>query len=298
MSYRLGINLGFAINKYIEPEVWGDIVANELGLSYVQLVADLLNPFWDEEYLRDQVRRIKKVAADNKLAIESLFTSAFTRVNHLMNPDAAARKMWYRWFEKFLELGSEFGARNIGSHFGIMTFNTYERQKQRESILDSAVEAWQKLSFRAKELGYSELIFEPMSVPREMGDTIAGARYLMDRVNENSGVPMRFCLDVGHAPHPSERDPYLWVKELAAQAPVIHLQQTVKDRSNHSPFTEEYNRDGIIRRDKLLECVRQTGCTDALFAFEISHREHTDYEHRIIPDLKASVEYFREVIPL
>lgn len=296
MGYRLGINLGFAVNKFIEPEVWSQIVAEDLGLRYVQLVADLLNPFWDKEYLAGQVKRIRKSTQENNINIESLFTSAFTRVNHLMNPDAEARKMWYQWFERFLEIGSEFGAKNIGSHFGIMTFHTYENEQLRESILNEGIEGWQKLSFRAKELGYEELIFEPMSVPREMGNTIAKARYLMERVNENCGAPMKICLDVGHAPDPSERDPYLWVKALAADSPVIHLQQTVLNKSNHSPFTEEYNRDGIIQREKLMDCVREAGCTDALFAFEISHREHCDCENRIIPDLKASVDYFREVI--
>lgn len=296
MGYRLGMNLGFAVNKYAEPEVWSEIITNELGLHYVQMVADLLNPFWDKEYIDDQVRRIKEAAVKKGIVIESLFTSAFTRVNHLLHPDEAARDMWYRWFERFLEIGSEFGAKNIGSHFGIMTFDTYEHEEKRKAVQECGIKAWQKLSFRAKELGYEELIFEPMSVPREMGNTIAGARKLMDCVNENCGVPLKICLDVGHAPDPAERDPYLWVRELAAESPVIHLQQTVMNRSNHSPFIEEYNKDGIIERGKLMDCIRQAGCEDALFVFEISHREHCDFENRIIPDLKESVRYFREVI--
>ncbi len=52
MSYRLGTNLGFAINKYIEPEVWSKIVAEEFGLKYVQFVADLLNPFLPQDYVQ------------------------------------------------------------------------------------------------------------------------------------------------------------------------------------------------------------------------------------------------------
>jgi hypothetical protein len=42
--------------------------------------------------------------------------------------------------------------------------------------------------------------------------------------------------------------------------------------------------------------VKKAGCTDALFAFEISHREHWDSDFKIIPDLKESVDYFRAVI--
>lgn len=35
-----------------------------------------------------------------------MFTSTFTWVNHMMNPDKQAREMWYRWFEKFWKLAA------------------------------------------------------------------------------------------------------------------------------------------------------------------------------------------------
>jgi sugar phosphate isomerase/epimerase len=297
MSYRLGINLGFAINKYIEPEVWTRIVRKDLGLRYVQFVADLLNPFWPDEYVADQIKRIKAAAGEHGIVIESLFTSSFTRVNHLMNPDAGARKFWLDWFRRFLDIGSELGAKNAGSHFGIMSFDTYDNEDKRKFILDEGVKGWQELSFYAKEKGYDCLIFEPMSVPREMANTIEETLELLDRVNARCGVPLRVCLDVGHAPHPSQRDPYPWIERLAALSPVIHLQQTVLNKSNHAPFTAEQNSSGIITREKVMEAVKKAGCTDALFAFEISHREHWDTDFRIIRDLKESADYFRPLIP-
>jgi sugar phosphate isomerase/epimerase len=296
MSYRLGINLGFAINKYIEPEVWASIVRKDLGLKYVQFVADLLNPFWPKEYIESQIKRILAATRENGIVIESLFTSAFTRVNHLMNPDAEARKIWIDWFKGFLDIGSRFGAKNAGSHFGIMTFDTYNNEDKRKFILDEAVKGWQELSFYAEEKGYECLIFEPMSVPREMANTIEETKELLDLVNAHAGVPMKVCLDVGHAPHPSQRDPYPWIEELAAVSPIIHLQQTVLHKSNHAPFTAENNKTGIITREKVMDTVKKAGCTDALFAFEISHREHWDTDFKIIQDLKESVDYFRAVI--
>jgi sugar phosphate isomerase/epimerase len=297
MSYRLGINLGFAINRYIEPEVWTRIVWEELDLKYVQFVADLLNPFWPDTYIDSQIGRIQDSTARHGISVESIFTSAYTRVNHLMNPDAEARAFWYRWFCKLLDIGSRLGAKNAGSHFGIMTFDTYDDPDKRERMIEASVKAWQDLSFYAKNLGYDSLIFEPMSVPREMAATVRETRELMDRVNANSGVPLRVCLDIGHAPHPSERDPYAWIEALAGVSPVIHLQQTVANKSNHSPFTEEFNRDGLITREKVMAAVAKAGCRDALFAFEISHREHWDTDFRILADLRAGVDYFRPVIP-
>ncbi|MDR1411112.1 MAG: sugar phosphate isomerase/epimerase [Spirochaetaceae bacterium] len=297
MGYRLGINLGFAINRYIEPEVWTKIVSKDLGLKYVQFVADLLNPYWPETYIEDQIRRIKKSAKEYGIVIESLFSSAYTRVNHLLHPDAEARKFWLDWFKRFLDIGAEFGAKNAGAHFGIMTFDTYNDPDKRKFILDQGVKGWQDLSFYAKEKGYECLIFEPMSVPREMANTVEETRQLMDMVNAHSGVPLKVCLDVGHAPHPSQRDPYPWIEQLAADSPVIHLQQTVLHKSNHAPFTAEQNSAGIITREKVMEAAKKGGCTDALFALEIAHREHWDTDFRIIGDLKESVDYFRPLIP-
>jgi sugar phosphate isomerase/epimerase len=296
MSFRLGINLGFAINRYIEPEVWARIVNKDLGLRYVQFVADLLNPFWPQDYIDSQLTRIKAACAENGISVSSIFTSAFTRINHLMNPDADARAFWLAWFKKLLDIGAALGAKTAGSHFGIMTFDTYNDVNKREKCIDNAVKLWQTLSFYAQDKGYDALIFEPMSVPREMASTIEETRSLMNRVNAHCGVPMKVNLDTGHAPDPHERDPYLWLEALAADSPVIHLQQTVLNHSNHSPFTAEYNKTGIIKREKVMESVKKAGCTDALFAFEISHREHFDTDFRVIQDLKESVDYWREVI--
>lgn len=294
--YRLGTNLGFAINRYIEPETWAKIVDEDLGLRYVQFVADLLNPFLPADYVESQKKRILAATKAHDITIASMFTSAFTRVNHLLNPDEEARKIWLDWFFRYLEIGSEFGAKTFGSHFGILTFDTYNDEDKRKFVVEEGVRGWQKISKRAAALGYESLIFEPMSVPREMATTVESTRELLARVNADCGAPLMVCLDVGHAPDPSERDPYFWIKELGAVSPVIHLQQTVLHKSNHAPFTPEANRDGIIKGDKLLSALRETGREDCLFLLEISHREHHDTDYRVIPDLAESVRYWRQFI--
>lgn len=296
MGNRLGINLGFAVNRFIEPEEWARIVAEDLGLKYVQFVADLLNPFQPAEYIENQLSRIVQCTGEYGIKVESIFTSAYTRVNHLMNPDIEARKIWLAWFKKLLEEGARLGAKNAGSHFGILTVKDNEEPEQKEFLIEECVKEWQQLSFYAKELGYEALIFEPMSIPREMGCTIEETKWLMDRVNANSGIPMKLCLDVGHAPHPDQRDPYRWITALAKDAPVIHLQQTEKNKSNHWPFTEQYNSVGIIDAEKVLRLAEAAGCHNTLFAFEIAHREHWDTDDKVIADLAESARYWRRFI--
>jgi D-erythrulose 1-phosphate 3-epimerase len=293
MDLKLGINLGFAINRYNEPEEWAFIVGKKLGLKHVQFVADLLNPFLPESYINSQIDRIKRSTEKYGINVESVFTSSFTRVNHLMHPDKEARKIWLKWFKNLFDIAARLGAKTGGSHFGILTFASYDDGEKRKFLIEEGVKGWRKLSFHARELGFNSLIFEPMSVPREMANTVEESMWLMERVNENCGIPMRICLDVGHAPHPGQRDPYPWIEKLGSYSPVIHLQQTVLHKSNHWPFTKEYNEHGIIQPEKVIAALDKSGCKNALLIFEISHREHFDTDFRIIEDLKASVDYWR-----
>ena len=296
MKTKLGVNCGFAINRYIEPEVWGRIVGEELGLHSVQIVADLINPFWPEDYIRDLLMRVKESAKRYDFSVDSIFTSAYTRVNHLMNPDKRAREIWLEWFKKLLYIGRELGAVTGGSHFGIMTFDTIDNEDKRKEIYEAGVKGWQELSFYAKEIGYESLIFEPMSVPREFANTVQESKDCMAAVNAHCGVPLKVCLDVGHAPHPDERDPYPWLLELGQDSPIVHLQQTILGKSMHWPFTKEHNEEGYIKADKVLECLEQSGCEETILMFELSHREHWDTDGLVIPDHKASVDYWRQYV--
>ena len=292
MKTKLGTNLGFAINKYTEPEVWAKIVGETFGLRSVQFVADLLNPFLPEDYIQSQTARIISATKNYDVSVDSMFTSAFTRVNHLMSSDKEAREIWLNWFKRFLEMGATLGAKTLGSHFGILTFDAFDNSY--EFLVEEGVKNWQSLTFYAKELGYESLIFEPMSVPREMAHTIPEAKELMDRVNAHCGVPMRLCLDTGHAPHPDYRDPYPWLEKLGKYSPIVHIQQTMLNKSNHAPFTAEANETGIVKGDLVMESLEKSGCEETILMFEISHREHYDTEFKIINELKESVDYWRK----
>lgn len=290
------MNLGFAINKYVEPEVWARLVAEEMGVKRVQLVADLLNVFLPEPYIQEQVERIQASTQRYGLEVTSTFTSAFTRVNHFMHPDAAARQIWLDWFKRFANASAALGAKSTGSHFGILTFADYEDTQRRDYLISEGIRLWQELSWHCRELGMAYMTFEPMSIPREMANTVADTKELLERLNEGSGLPFKLCLDVGHAPHPDDRDPYRWVRELGAVSPIIHIQQTELHHSRHWPFTAEYNAQGIIHGDKLLAAIEASGAQEAELVFELSHREAWSTEFRIMDDHKESVRYWRQFV--
>jgi len=296
--FTLGTNLCFAINRFPEPEVWARLVSKHMGLHSVQLVSDLLHPFWPEEVLEHQTAAIRKATARYGIEIHSLMTGTFSRTNHLMFPQEDLRALWLGFFRRFVDLGIALGAHSVGSHFGILSVYDVSHVDRYRRRVDEAVRLWQALSYYARERGLEYLYFEPMSVPREMGYTISQARELYERVNADAGVPVLLCLDVGHAPHPIDRDPYAWLEALGAHAPLVHLQQTETGYSRHWPFTAEYNAQGIVDPQRVLQTLASQGREDVWLGFEILHRERYEQEAQVIPDHVASARYWRQFLPV
>ena len=300
MRVKLGINAGFAINRFPEPEVWMRIVGEDLGLRYVQFVADLLNPFLPYRVLERQVDKITKLAEKYSVTIDTTFTSAFTRVNHLMHPDPLIRDAWFQWFKDFLSLSAALGARGMGSHFGIMSVTDLKDDARRKQTTEAAIQLWQQLSEYASGLGFDFLMFEPMSIPREMACTIAETWELYERVNDGAAIPIKLCLDVDHgfyfSPDPKDSDPYAWLEEFGKLSPSIHIKQSLEDKGGHWPFTAEYNAKGRILPEKVIESLRTAGAEDVILLLEISHRERYPAEEKVLSDLKESAEYWRRYV--
>ena len=110
MAFTLGINTGFAVNRYSEPEVWTDIVGGQLGIRAVQVTADILNPDLPVEILSNHTSRIVKGLEHHGSQVTSTFTGALTRVNHLAHPDPEIRRHWVKWFCRFVDLSVDLGA--------------------------------------------------------------------------------------------------------------------------------------------------------------------------------------------
>ncbi len=300
MDIALGINTGFAINRYPRPEDWIPVVANELRLDTVQFTADLLNPFLPESLIQRDVARIRELCEDAGIRVESTFTSAFTRVNHVLHPDLETRRVWIEWFKRFIDLSAELGASGMGSHFGIMSVHDNADPALREERIEGGVAAWRELAGHAASRGLDYLMFEPMSIPREVGGTIASTRDILDRCNEGFAVPMRLCLDVDHGDleshDPRDTDPHAWIRAFAGETACIHIKQSLRDKGGHYPFTWEFNAQGKIIPHEILATMESAGVEECTLLLEISHRERWPAEYRVIHDLKASVAHWKPAI--
>ncbi len=149
-KFKLGINMGFATNRFPEPEIWLRIVGKELGLRYAQFVTDLLNPFLPDEVIEREIIKLKENALKYNVKIDTTFTSTFTRINHLMHPDALQRKVWFDWFRRWFKISAQLGARGSGAHFGSMSVADFNDEKRRKFLVKEAISSWRKLALYGK----------------------------------------------------------------------------------------------------------------------------------------------------
>lgn len=292
-----GINTGFAINRFVEPDDWTRIIAEELGLHIVQFTADLLNPWYEEKIVQQQAEEIRNFCEKYNIKVQTTFTSQFTRVNHLLHPNDTIRKAWIGWFKKFFKLSVFLGAEGSGSHFGIMTVRDYESPEIRTKRIQQGVESWKELSEYGATIGLKYLLWEPMSVPREVGETIQSAQKIQDFCKQGFTIPMKLCLDVDHGDvsscNPEDTDPHTWIRHFKNDIQVIHLKQSLQDKGGHYPFTKEYNLRGKIVPQEILNSIKEANIKSCSLILEISHRERYPFESRVLADLKESVEYWR-----
>ena len=300
MNAILGINTGFATNRFPEPDDWIGVVAGELGLDTVQFTADLLNPFLPEDILSRETDKIRTLCDRHGVRVHSTFSSAFTRVNHLLHPDPGIQRVWVGWFKRFFRLSKELGGEGSGAHFGIMSVRDNADPAVRERRIEQGVRAWRELSEYGAEIGLKYVMFEPMSIPREVAETIAATQGILERCADGFAIPMRLCLDVDHgdlqSTDPRDTDPHAWIQAFGSQIACIHIKQSLNDKGGHYPFTEEYNVRGKIVPEQILRTVKQSGMETCTLLFEISHRERWPTEYSVVDDLKASVGHWRPAV--
>jgi sugar phosphate isomerase/epimerase len=297
MKAILGINTGFALNRFVEHEEWMRIVAEELKLRHVQLTADIFSPYLPEDLIRKQVKKINELSSSYGIKIDSTFTSAFTRVNHLAHPYDDMRRYWTNWLKRFAAMSKDVGARSMGSHFGIMTVKQISDPVLRKQTEKENIRLWKDLAAHAKTIGLECLMWEPMSIQREYGETIAEAERLHNAVNESIDLPMKMCLDVDHgdvsSANPADTDPYVWLRTFAKDSFCVHLKQSSKNKSGHWPFTKEINKDGKILPKNVIEALKDGGASEMLLYLELSFREREPAESRVLIDLKESADFWR-----
>jgi len=296
MKINLGLHLGFASTRYNNPKIWTDIVRNEFNLDYVQFVSDLIEPNLPKHIIDEEIKKVNFYTKKHKIKIKDTMT--LPRYNYIGHYNPKISDYWKDWLKRFVKISAQLGAQGAGSLLGIYSFDDLNNNfsHTRKKIIDG----WVDISKYAKLCGIKYLIWEPMSVKREMGDTIHSTQKLHAELNKKSHIPILLNLDLDHGNIASKNkddfNPYKIIKKLGKFSPAIHIKQKTKDIYSHKPFIKKYNKIGIIKPDKIIKELKKTGIDEVTLYFEFSFREREPFDSNSVKDIKESVNYWRKYL--
>jgi D-erythrulose 1-phosphate 3-epimerase len=303
MAFTLSLNTNPLVNRYADPDDMIDTVASKIGIRDIQLTHEYINPSWPAATIASQALRFRKALARTGVRVTSGMTGPYGRLNHFGHPDADVRRYYVDWFKTFAAVWAELGADCIGTQFAIFPHTEFDDQKRRAALMRIAKDCWAEVAEDAKAAGLKYLIWEPMSVGREFGETIAATRALQSELDaEGFAVPLKMMVDIDHgdvtSSNPVDTDPYAWAETFARQSPIIHIKQSSMNKGGHWPFTDKYNQDGRITPQKLLAAIARGGGTDNEICLELSFREREPVDRQVVEMIRESVDYWAAYVEI
>lgn len=295
MRLTLAINNCFAVRRWPRPDEWAALVREELGLDTVQHSLDLFGLDPDMSGRAGEVRAACEAAG---LAVHSAFTGLIAAgCNLMLSPYAAERDRGQDLWERAIEATEVLGAGAFGGVVGGLSRSDADDSGRRAERWRELSERLDRLSRHAHRHGLDALLVENMPCDRDPS-RMSELEELTRRA-EPDRCAVLLCLDVGHHCVPGtsgeEADPHAWLVRLGRRTGVVHLQQSDEGSDQHWPFTEEYNRRGRIRADRLLEALQASGAEEMALILEIIPPAQAD-DRRVIEELRESVEYWRQAL--
>jgi len=297
-KYLLSVNVGFAVNRFTDLRKFSSFVKDFLKIEYIQLTSDFLMLNMNDKYVCRHAEKLAKELNKKNIKINSTFTGAFSRLNHLSHPNKDHQYYWLKWFKRFFQISRNLGANYSGSHLGIVGLD--EKNKLSKILKKRLINNWLTLSEYAYKIGLKGIIWEPMSVTREFGETISKTKNIQKLLNTRTKNRFFLCLDVAHgdetSKNPADYNPYAWLKEFSLDSPVIHLKQKIKNQYNHLPFLSKNNCIGIINNKKVINILNHGGPDIQELSLELNFKERNATEKKLKKEVLESVNYWKEVI--
>jgi len=294
----LGLNLSWAVKRWPMPEDWAEIAA-KLDVKYIQFSFDLVDPRSTPTAVEHMVNLIQDALKRYGLTIHSTFTGlAAYSYNQLAHPDPVMRYDALEWFMRAIDFTARIGVKATGTIIAVKSVKDYSDPTRKDYINSVVFDLVNALRRYAQAKGLQMILWEPLPVPREFPWTMKETEEVLEKANQGLGVPVLLNLDLGHqcTLQGIEADPYEWLRRFAPKSPAIHIQQTDGKGDRHWPFTEQYNKIGIIKPDKVVESIDASGAKEVyLFLEYIPPFEYPD--DLVLKDVEESIKYLKQYIP-
>ena len=301
MPLTLSLNTNPLVNRFAEPADLIETTARDLRIRDLQLTHEFINPSWPAPVIRRLTRDMDRACQRTGVRCTSGMTGPYGRLNHFGHPDADVRRYYVDWFKTFADIIADLGGRSVGTQFAIFTYKDYDDPARRENLIQIAIDCWAEVAEHAKSAGLDYVYWEPMSVGREFGETIDEALKLQNRLTAaDMAVPMWMMADIDHgdvtSSNPDDTDPYAWARAVPKVSPIIHIKQSMMDKSGHRPFTAEFNAKGAIQPDPLLQAFAEGGAVDNEICLELSFKEREPNDRQVIDQIAESIAFWAPYI--
>ncbi|WFE76505.1 sugar phosphate isomerase/epimerase [Roseinatronobacter sp. S2] len=301
MGLTLSLNTNPLVNRFAEPDDLINTIARDIRIRDIQLTHEFINPGWPAPVIARLGRDMDRALARTGARVTSGMTGPYGRLNHFGHPDKDVRRYYVDWFKSFADIIGDLGGNSVGTQFAIFTYRDYDDPNRREDLIRAAIDCWAEVAEHAKTAGLDYIFWEPMSIGREFGETIAASLALQARLTAAPmAVPMWMMADIDHgditSSNPDDTDPYAWARAVPKLSPIIHIKQSMMDKSGHRPFTAAFNAKGAIQPAPLLEALTAGGAVDNEICLELSFKEREPDDRQVIAQIAESVAFWAPYI--
>jgi hypothetical protein len=110
-------------------------------------------------------------------------------------------------------------------------------------------------------------------------------------------IPMLLLPDVDHgdmdSSNPDDTNPCAYLERFAKLSPFVHIKQSLFDKEGYYPFIPENNVKGKIIPAKIIAALKRGGANEVGLILELSFRERSAAEKKMVCDLKQSIEFWK-----
>lgn len=297
MTLTLSLNTNPLVNRFADPDDLVETIARDIRIRDIQLTHEFINPSWQAPVIRRMTRQMDRALKRTGARVTSGMTGPYGRLNHFGHPDAGVRRYYVDWFKTFADIIADLGGHAVGTQFAIFTYRDYDDPARREEMIRIAIDCWAEVAEHARDAGLRYVYWEPMSVGREFGETIQAAMALQERLmGARMAVPMWMMADIDHgdvtSPNPDDTDPYAWARAVPKVSPIIHIKQSMMDKSGHRPFTADFNAKGAVQPEPLLKAFAEGGAKDNEICLELSFKEREPNDRQVVGQIAESVAFW------
>ncbi len=275
---KLGLNLSFAIKRWLGGGQLANVVKHELGMDLVQFTWDLVDPWWPAAARDAVAREYADAFRAAGITIESTFGGlASYTYNHFLAPTETLRDLGKEHFMRAIDMTAEMGVPAAGMPLGSYSAQDALDPGRREDIYQRALQSLVDVSRHAKSRGLSTLLIEPVPLTTEFPSSARDALRLMTDLDGATDIPVRLLVDWGHALFRpifgEDANMEHWIKQCGNYISAYHIQQTDGLLDRHWSFTQP----GIVTPQRLSAFWRDQRLTDQTYLLEIIYPfEQTD----------------------